>query len=180
MPFAVPTILAWFTKAAVLTEQPTGAGQSKPHSSWTCPLSFLVWLSSVTHLGPRDKPCTWMGAWEATMSGMSAGVKFATALFSSSVQLQHWFPGVSITKRQCEAAAHWLIPWTFRGFSACACHLSWFCFQLFLSSFLLLNLSCPKWVNESLLTVSFLSEKGDHEGQCQFRGEQCLFSPALD
>lgn len=53
---AVPTTLAWFTQAAVLTEQPTGAGQSKPHSWWTCPLLFLVWLSSVTHLGPRDKP----------------------------------------------------------------------------------------------------------------------------
>ena len=67
---------------------------------------------------------------------MTAGVEFTTALFSNFIQLQDWFPGVSITERQREAATFLPIPLTLCGWSACACHLTGLCFQLLLVSVL--------------------------------------------
>lgn len=145
------------TAHVVLTEWPVGAGQSKLHIWWTCPLVVLfgspAWLTYVPEISPSPK----IGDLKATLSGLIAAGEFTTTLFSNFIQLRDWFLGVSITERQHEAATFLPIPLTHCGWSACASRLSRWYLQLSLFSVLTAYLPRSGWVEKCLWPVSSLS-----------------------
>lgn len=131
---------------------PQEQGRANVPSNGLVLFRCLVWLSSMTHLGPKDKP------WSSDRSRRSNLVRDDGWywIYQSFIQLQDWFPGVSITERQCKAAIFLQIPLMLCGWSACACHLTWLCFQLLLVCILTAApalLTLGKW--DSVASVIF-------------------------